>query len=144
MGSVTQRFGRPAALTSLATGAAAEAEALTSHLQALSEGLNTLPFEPKEEDREVYRFPQGDVPETLMDLAMAVLPSMGKLCDILEQAHELLQEAVAGNSDWRNAYEAEDWLVPVGQLQSRALATRALFEDYALGSLDDQGDTHVG
>ena len=45
----------------------------------------------------------------------------GKLCDILEQAHELLQEAVAGNSDWQNAYEAEDWLVPVGQLQSRAL-----------------------
>ena len=134
LGSVTQRFGRPANLTSLATGAAAEAEALTSHLQALSEGLNTLPFETKDEDREVYRFPQGDVPMTLMDLAMAVLPSTGKLCDILEQAHELLQEAVAGNSDWHNAYEAEDWLVPVGQLQSRALATRALFEDYALGS----------
>ena len=118
LGSVTQRFGRPAALTSLATGAAAEAEALTSHLQALSEGLNTLPFEPKEEDREVYRFPQGDVPD-LDGSGDGVTASMGKLCDILEQAHELLQEAVAGNSDWQNAYEAEDWLVPVGQLQSR-------------------------
>ncbi len=134
LGSVTQRFGRPANLTSLATAAAAEAESLASHLHALSDGLNTLPFESKDDDREVYRFPQGEVPGTLMDLAMAVLPSMGKLCDILEQAHDLLQEAVAGNVDWHNAYEAEDWLVPVGQLQSRALATRALFEDYALGA----------
>lgn len=134
LGSVAQRFGRPANLTSLATGAAAEAEALASHLYALSDALNVMPFESKGDDREVYRFPQGDVPATLMDLAMAVLPSIGKLCDILDQAHELLQEAVAGNADWQNAYEAEDWLVPLGQLQSRALATRSLFEDYALGA----------
>ena len=134
LSSLAQRFGRPANLTSLATSAAAEADALTSHLHALSEGLNTLPFETKEEDREVYRFPQGDIPATLMDLSMALLPSMGKLCDVVEQARELLQEAVAGNTDWQNAYEAEDWLVPVGQLQSRALATRALFEDYSLGA----------
>ena len=134
LSSLAQRFGRPANLTSLATSAAAEADALTSHLHALSEGLNTLPFETKEEEREVYRFPQGDIPATLMDLSMALLPSMGKLCDVVEQARELLQEAVAGNTDWQNAYEAEDWLVPVGQLQSRALATRALFEDYSLGA----------
>lgn len=134
LGSVTTRFGQPVSLTSLATGAAAETEALSSHLYALSDGLNTLSFESKDDDREVYRFPQGDIPSTLMDLAMAALPSLGKLCDILEQAHEQLQEAVAGNSDWANAYEAEDWLVPIGQLQSRALATRALFEDYALGA----------
>ena len=135
LGSVTTRFGQPVSLTSLATGAAAETDALSSHLYALSDGLNTLPFESKDDDREVYRFPQGDIPGTLMDLAMAALPSLGKLCDILEQAHEQLQEAVAGNSDWANAYEAEDWLVPIGQLQSRALATRALFEDYALGAV---------
>ena len=134
LSSLAQRFGRPANLTSLATSAAAEADALTRYLHALSEGLNTLPFETKEEDREVYRFPQGDIPATLMDLSMALLPSMGKLCDVVEQAHELLQEAVAGNTDWQNAYEAEDWLVPVGQLQSRALATRALLEDYAQGA----------
>ncbi|MDG1703083.1 MAG: ATP-dependent DNA helicase DinG [Pseudomonadales bacterium] len=134
LGSVTTRFGQSVSLTSLATGAAAEADALSSHLYALSDGLNTLPFESKDDDREVYRFPQGDIPGTLMDLAMAALPSLGKLCVILEQAHEQLQEAVAGNSDWANAYEAEDWLVPIGQLQSRALATRALFEDYALGA----------
>ena len=134
LSSLAQRFGRPANLTSLATSAAAEADALTRYLHALSEGLNSLPFETKEEDREVYRFPQGDIPATLMDLSMALLPSMGKLCDVVEQARELLQEAVAGNTDWQNAYEAEDWLVPVGQLQSRALATRALFEDYSLGA----------
>lgn len=134
LGAVATRFGQPVSLTSLATSAAAETEALSSHLYALSDGLNTLSFDSKDDEREVYRFPQGEIPSTLMDLAMAALPSLGKLCDILEQAHEQLQEAVAGNSDWANAYEAEDWLVPVGQLQSRALATRALFEDYALGA----------
>jgi ATP-dependent DNA helicase DinG len=134
LGSIATRFGQPVSLTSLATGAATETDALSSHLYALSDGLNTLAFESKDDEREVYRFPQGDIPDTLMDLAMAALPSLGKLCDLLEQAHEQLQEAVAGNSDWNNAYEAEDWLVPIGQLQSRALATRALFEDYALGA----------
>ena len=134
LGSIATRFGQPVSLTSLATGAATETDALSSHLYALSDGLNTLAFESKDDEREVYRFPQGDIPDTLIDLAMAALPSLGKLCDLLEQAHEQLQEAVAGNSDWNNAYEAEDWLVPIGQLQSRALATRALFEDYALGA----------
>ena len=45
-----------------------------------------------------------------------------------------MQSAVAGEVNWEKSFEAEDWLVPVGQLQSRAAATLALFEDYARGS----------
>ena len=108
--------------------------ALQSMFEALSAGLNLMPFETKDEDREIYRFPLGEVPETLMDLSLATLPSMNKLCDDLERVHDLLQEAVAGNLDWEKAFEAEDWLLPVGQLQSRALATKALLEDYASGA----------
>ena len=134
LSSLTQRFARPHNLLALATSVAGETVALQSMFEALSAGLNIMPFETKDEDREIYRFPLGEVPETLMDLSLATLPSMNKLCDDLERVHELLQEAVAGNLDWEKAFEAEDWLLPVGQLQSRALATKALLEDYASGS----------
>ena len=134
LSSLTQRFARPHNLLSLATSVAGETVALQSMFEALSAGLNIMPFETKDEDREIYRFPLGEVPETLMDLSLATLPSMNKLCDDLERVHDLLQEAVAGNLDWEKAFEAEDWLLPVGQLQSRALATKALLEDYASGS----------
>ena len=104
---------RPANLTSLATSAAAEADALTKYLHALSGGLNTLPFETKEEDREVYRFPQGDIPATLMDLSMAFCPQWETVrCG---RAGPKLQGR-RRNTD-QNAHEAEDWLVP-GQLQA--------------------------
>jgi ATP-dependent DNA helicase DinG len=134
LSSLTQRFSRPHNLLALATSVAGETVALQSMFEALSAGLNIMPFEAKDDDREIYRFPLGDVPETLMDLSLATLPSMNKLCDDLERVHELLQEAVAGNLDWEKAFEAEDWLLPVGQLQSRALATKALLEDYASGA----------
>ena len=134
LSSLTQRFARPHNLLALATSVAGETVALQSMFEALSAGLNIMPFETKDEDREIYRFPLGEVPETLMDLSLATLPSMNKLCDDLERVHDLLQEAVAGNLDWEKAFEAEDWLLPVGQLQSRALATKALLEDYASGA----------
>jgi ATP-dependent DNA helicase DinG len=134
LSSLTQRFARPHNLLALATSVAGENVALQSMFEALSAGLNLMPFETKDEDREIYRFPLGEVPETLMDLSLATLPSMNKLCDDLERVHDLLQEAVAGNLDWEKAFEAEDWLLPVGQLQSRALATKALLEDYASGA----------
>jgi len=134
LSSLTQRFARPHNLLALATSVAGETVALQSMFEALSAGLNLMPFETKDEDREIYRFPLGEVPETLMDLSLATLPSMNKLCDDLERVHDLLQEAVAGNLDWEKAFEAEDWLLPVGQLQSRALATKALLEDYASGA----------
>ena len=114
LSSLTQRFARPHNLLALATSVAGETVALQSMFEALSAGLNIMPFETKDEDREIYRFPLGEVPETLMDLSLATLPSMNKLCDDLERVHDLLQEAVAGNLDWEKAFEAEDWLLPVG------------------------------
>ena len=105
LSSLTQRFARPHNLLALATSVAGETIALQSMFEALSAGLNIMPFETKDEDREIYRFPLGEVPETLMDLSLATLPSMHKLCDDLEGVHDLLQEAVAGNLDWEKAFD---------------------------------------
>ena len=62
LGSIATRFGQPVSLTSLATGAATETDALSSHLYALFDGLNTLAFESKDDEREVYRFLRATYP----------------------------------------------------------------------------------
>jgi ATP-dependent DNA helicase DinG len=131
LGSLTQRFARPAELVALATSAATESGALRAGLDALAEGLQGLEFTPRDDELETHRFPLGDVPADLRELADAVRPHMGKICDDIERAHEALQAAVAGEVNWDNSFEAEDWLVPVGQLQTRAEATLALFDDFA-------------
>ena len=133
LGTATQRFARPANLVGLSTNVATETTALGDIFTELSQALSILPFEPRDEERELYRFPLGDVPITIGELCAAALPGMEKLCDNIERFHELLSDAVAGNQDWEKAFEAEDWLLPVGQLQSRAIATRALLQDYAQG-----------
>ena len=95
--------------------------------------MSLLPLESRDEEREIYRFPLGEIPPNIAELCVNALPGMDKLCDNIERFHELLSDAVAGNQDWDNAFEAEDWLLPVGQLQNRALATRTLLQDYAQG-----------
>ena len=58
-------------------------------------------------------------------------PPMEKLAEDIERTHEALKAAVSGEVNWENIHEAEDWLVPVGQLQTRAEATLALLEDFS-------------
>ncbi|MEM7004104.1 MAG: ATP-dependent DNA helicase DinG, partial [Pseudomonadota bacterium] len=134
LGSLTQRFARPADLVALATSVAAETGTLRPAIEALSEALGTLDFEVRDDNLETCRFPLGEVPTGVAELAQGCLPAMQKISSDLEQTHGLLQKAVAGESSWEKSYEAEDWLVPVGQLQTRAMANQALLQDYALGS----------
>lgn len=137
LGTATQRFARPANLVGLSTNVASETTALGDIFTDLSQALSILPFEPRDEERELYRFPLGDVPVSIAELCTAALPGMQRLCDGIERFHELLSDAVAGNQDWEKAFEAEDWLLPVGQLQGRALATLNLLQDYAQGVEQD-------
>jgi len=131
LGSLTQRFARPADLVAAATTVAGEAGLLRAALQALADGLQTLEYTARDDELDIHRFTLGEVPAELRQLADATLPAISKICDELERVHGLVQDAVAGESNWQNAYEAEDWLVPVGQLQTRALAAQALLQDYA-------------
>ena len=134
LGSLTQRFARPKELVNLATSVASESAALQTALSQVGETLQALEFQARDEELETSRFPLGEVPDALQQAAAAALPSMQKLTLDLEQTHTYLNSAVAGDLDWERAYEAEDWLVPVGQLQTRALATRGLLEDFGGGS----------
>ena len=134
LGSLTQRFSRPDELVNLATNVAAETGMLRAELEVLGDGLKNLDFEPRDETLETCRFPLGEVPEELSAAACTCLPAMEKISSSLEQTHALLQKAVAGELDWQNSYQAEDWLVPVGQLQTRALSCLALLRDYGVGS----------
>jgi len=131
LGSLTQRFARPPELVALATSVANETGAMRSALDALSEGLQELEYSVRDDDLETHRFALGEVPEEIRNLAGGALPHMAKICDDLERTHELVQAAVAGEVNWENSHEAEDWLVPVGQTQTRALTNLALFDDYA-------------
>ena len=134
LGSLTQRFARPPELVSLATSVANQTEALRVALEALAEGLQELEYTSRDDDLDTHRFPLGEVPAEIQELVGATLPSMSKICDDLEEAHGLISDAVAGDLNWEKAFEAEDWLVPVGQLQTRAIANRALLEDYSMES----------
>ncbi|XOV82990.1 MAG: ATP-dependent DNA helicase DinG [bacterium] len=134
LGSLTQRFARPADLVNLATSVAGESGALRGALEALSAGLHELVYTARDDDLDTCRFPLGEVPAQIRDLAAGAVPFIAKICDDLERTHGLVQGAVAGDVNWTNAFEAEDWLVPVGQLQTRALATLSLLQDFAMHS----------
>lgn len=131
LGSLTQRFSRPPELVARATSCATEIGVLRPALESLAHLLQALPFEARDEDLETCRFSLGDVPDDIAAAAQALLTPMRKLCEELDHTHELVQSAVAGELAWENVYEAEDWLVPVGQVQVRAMANLALFEDFA-------------
>lgn len=134
LGSLTQRFARPPELVSLATSVATETAALRSALEGLADGLQELEFTSRDDDLDTHRFPLGEIPQDIRELSSAALPHMGKICDDLESAHGLVQDAVAGELKWEKSFEAEDWLVPVGQLQTRAMANLALLDDFAAES----------
>jgi ATP-dependent DNA helicase DinG len=134
LGSVTQRFARPPELVALSGSVATDTAGLRTEFEALGEAIRQLDFEQRDESLDTCRFPLGEVPAELVASAQACLPGMTRINSSLEQAHALLQNAVSGESNWEKSFEAEDWLVPVGQLQTRALACVALLQDFAGGS----------
>ena len=134
LGSMTQRFARPPELVARATAVAAEIGVVRPALESLSALLHQLPFEARDEELETHRFVLGEISAEIAQATELLVVPMRKICDELEHTHALLQDAVAGELTWDNVYEAEDWLVPVGQIQVRALGSLALFEDYARGS----------
>ena len=130
-GSLTQRFSRPAELLDVSTQVADHGPKFAAALSDLADGLAELEYQPRDETLDTHRFPHGKIPEEVAKLAANAAKVLVEIEGVIEHAHELLQKAVAGELDWERAFEAEDWLPAVGQLQNRALATLALLDDFA-------------
>ncbi|MEM7217218.1 MAG: ATP-dependent DNA helicase DinG [Pseudomonadota bacterium] len=136
LGSLTQRFGRPPELESVAQQVAADCLTLAEPLSALRELIEDLDFEERDEDLATCRLALGAVPESLRAGTAELIPAVESISAGLERAFELLQEALDGDRSWPNAYEAEDWLGVVGQLQTRAEGVLGLVTDYAAAPVD--------
>ncbi|MBX3705246.1 MAG: ATP-dependent DNA helicase DinG [Pseudomonadales bacterium] len=141
LGSMAQRFGRPDALVDLATQVTGHAAAGQAALRLLHAVAGVLPFQPRDETLETYRFPLGRVPDDLAGLAREAAVPVRALHDVLERAHGMLQDVLAGEIQWQGGFEAEDWLPVIGQQLARAAATLALLEEY--GSADSEGPMHA-
>lgn len=135
LGSLTQRFARPDDLMARVTRVAERTAAAEETFKALQGAVAGLPFATRDEKLETHRFPLGEVPEAIVDLAAEALVPLEDLAEDLGRVHGLLQDVLAGQLHWPNAHEAEDWLPVLGQHQGRALAVAALLRDYA-GSAD--------
>lgn len=131
VGSLVQRFARPGSLVALATTISVDATALSERLQNLSDSASLIDYVARDDTLATHRFAMGQVPQDVAEAAQAALPHIEQISMALESMRELLQKAVEGELNWDNAFEAEDWLPAVGQLQGRAAATQDLLTDYA-------------
>jgi ATP-dependent DNA helicase DinG len=131
IGTLTQRFGRPDELVNAATRLADFGARAGETLMHLDEAVADLPFEPRDETLETCRFPVGQVPQALSVVAKTMLEPFAALADELERTHAMLGEVQEGKREWERGFEADDWLGPVGQLQTRAHAMLGLIEAYS-------------
>jgi ATP-dependent DNA helicase DinG len=131
IGTMTQRFGRPDALLNAATRLADFTGQLQQGLLALEEAVQALSFTPRDEHLETARFPLGELPDSVTDAVSELLEPCLALEHELTQVHGLLTQVQEGKLDWERAFEAEDWLPPVGQLVSRAAGLGGLLRAYA-------------
>lgn len=141
IGTMTQRFGRPEVLIELATRMAGHSEGFSAELVKLSDFVSALEFAIRDDRTAIHRFKMGLVPEALASIAAAALTAFRDLGNDIDRGYDLLQEALAGEIQWERGFEAEDWLPVVGQLKTRALAIKALLEDYAMA--ESESDVHA-
>ncbi len=131
VGSMTQRFARPDELVHLATRISDQGARAQEALRLLHGAVDGLAFAERDETLHTHRFPLGEVPGPLQTLAAAAAGPMGEVHESLIQVHELLQDVLAGEIQWQNGFEAEDWLPLLGQQQTRAAAVLAMLRQFA-------------
>ncbi|MGI9326635.1 MAG: ATP-dependent DNA helicase DinG [Pseudomonadales bacterium] len=130
VGTMTQRFARPQPLVDRAMEVSGAAAQLAEGLLGVLEVAQDLPFEVRDENSAMHRFPLGVVPLDLSQLLADCSESVATIASSLERIRELAQQAAEGELDWANSHEAEDWLPIIGQLEGRALSLVGLIEDY--------------
>ncbi|MCP5181597.1 MAG: ATP-dependent DNA helicase DinG [Pseudomonadales bacterium] len=131
VGTMTQRFERPAELLNLVTRLAKDTADTAEGLSMLISEVAPLPFQARDDSLATYRFPLGCVPATLAAASDAALRPMRDVEAALARVEDKLTEVSQGEVDWPNRHEADDWLAVTGQLLARAEAVIAVLSDYA-------------
>ena len=133
LGSMAQRFARPSELVQLAEAVSADAHLARDALDTLALAIAGMPFEKRDEALETYRLPHGLVPDDLAVACDNVHAYVATVSRDIDACNNLLKEVFDGERVWDNAFEAEDWLPVVGQLQLRGTSLTELYADYARG-----------
>ena len=128
--TMARRFNDPRELQRARKRLADEAGDMRNQLADVERMLRDLPFTARDERTEIYRFPGGDVPEPLADLARPLGEAFGSVAAILDELRESLDSAIDGDLEWDNAEQAETWLPAISQLAGRAESGQGLFSDY--------------
>ena len=108
---------------------AGELRDLLGDVEALA---RQLPFERRDERNWIRRFPLGEVPAEIRELAPPLSSGFATAAATLEELCEALEQVLAGDLEWDNRDRAESWLPVVGQLAGQARAAEQLFSDYAV------------
>ena len=130
METMARRFNQPREVQRARERLAAEAGGADDLIAAVGTLVGDLPFEPRDTDTQTHRFPLGEVPEPLAEVAVPLGKSFGGVAAILEELGNDLDDVVEGNLDWPNAEQAESWRPTIGQLAGRAAGAESLFSDY--------------
>lgn len=137
VGTLAQRFARPGELMTQVHGITALTQALAPALGELTSLASTLEYVARDDDRHLFRFPLGRIPDAIGELAGAAAHDMQALSMRLDAVHGLLQEVVDGQRSWEHGHEAEDWLGIVGTHVNRATGSAALLADYHAGAASE-------
>ena len=137
VGTLAQRVGRPPELMSLVHGITASTTALATPIGELIQHAAGLDYVSRDDERHLFRFPLGRIPQAVGALAADAAKDMEGLAMQVDAVHALLQEVVDGQRSWEHGHEAEDWLGIIGQHVNRAGGSTALLLDYRDGANDE-------
>ena len=127
--SMARRFNRPREVQQARERLAEEAGDAPDLIANVDTVVRDLPFQG-DEDNQTYRFPLGEIPDELAELAAPLGESFGSVAGILADLGGDLEDVVEGELQWDNADQVEAWLPTIGQLASRAAGAETLFRDY--------------
>ncbi len=130
--AMSQRFERPQAVDRARRRFGTLAGDMQQQLAEAGRLARELEF-PADAVGGFHRFPLGEVPAPIGAAAGELGPAFGAAADLLEELHDAIESVLAGELEWENGEQAEDWLAVIGQLRGRANAGAALFQDYASG-----------
>lgn len=145
--TMARRFNRPREVERAAERLAKDAGEMRTLIGDVEALVRQLPFGtaspgsgasgarggPARGESRTYRFPLGEVPGPLAELAAPLGKAFGSCGEVLEGLRHALEQVLAGDLAWDNAPLAEAWLPVIANLAGRAAGGQALFNDYADG-----------